>query len=44
MLPSNNDNEKRGGYRGVLLQSTAVEIWLLQATEFQKLPDYSLQF
>ncbi len=35
---------ERGGYRGVWLQSTALEICLLQATEFQKLPDYSLQF
>ena len=34
----------RGGYRGVWLQSTALEICLLQPTEFQKLPDYSLQF
>ncbi len=34
----------RGGYRGVALQSTALEIRFLQATEFQKLPDYSLQF
>ncbi len=38
--------DMRGGYRGVWLQSTALEICLLQlqATEFQKLPDYSLQF